>query len=262
MRLEGVTRKQAFLTHLLISFSIFLVMLLLILFVWYPSFFLTLDGGDRGILTIFFVDVVLGPGLTLLVFKPGKPSLKFDMTVIVLLQALALGWGVSKVYEDRSVTAVFYLGKFECLGASEGELIDAEITSGHHGRQRLSFLKRPDTKVGYTEFLNEALQSGSSETRRYGDQFEPLSVSNIDRVRSYVLDIEKLREESSEAADVIERYIEARPGLGETYGLYPLSCRFGNAIAVLEFDGMMISDTFDVLGRKSLLRADATIPLR
>ena len=44
------------------------------------------------LITIFLVDVVLGPGLTLMVFKPGKPGLKFDMAAIVVLQMVALSW--------------------------------------------------------------------------------------------------------------------------------------------------------------------------
>jgi hypothetical protein len=45
----------------------------------------TLDSGGR--------DLALGPLLTLIVFEPGKPSLKFDLSCIVLLQLGALLYG-------------------------------------------------------------------------------------------------------------------------------------------------------------------------
>ena len=40
------------------------------------------------------IDVILGPLLTLLVYKQGKKTLLFDLTVIVLLQISALGYGL------------------------------------------------------------------------------------------------------------------------------------------------------------------------
>ena len=69
MVFADITRKQAFSTHLLISMAVFVVLAYLIIFHWYPSYYFHIDGGYRGLATIFFVDVVLGPGLTLLVFK-------------------------------------------------------------------------------------------------------------------------------------------------------------------------------------------------
>jgi hypothetical protein len=47
----------------------------------------------------------------------------------------------------------------------------------------------------------------------------------------------------------------------ESYGLYPLACRFGDAIAVFDFESMTITDVIDALGKKSMLRAESLHPL-
>ena len=71
-----MTRIGAFLIHLGVSFAIFLALASLVVFVWYPDFFFSTDGGWQGMRIIIAVDLVLGPTLTLIVFKPGMPGLK------------------------------------------------------------------------------------------------------------------------------------------------------------------------------------------
>ena len=102
-----MTRLKAFASHLGISLVIFIVLLYLIIFIWYPPPFFSTDGGWQGIRIIIGVDLVLGPLLTLIVFKPGKPGLKFDLTMIGLIQAGALTWGIWTVHHQRAIVAVY-----------------------------------------------------------------------------------------------------------------------------------------------------------
>ncbi len=107
-----IPRINAFLIHLAISFIIFLIPLYLIIFQWYPSPFLYTDGGWKGIGIIASVYLVTGPLLTLIVYKPGKPGLKFDLTLIGLAQAIALAWGVWVTYIERPVAMMYTLNYF------------------------------------------------------------------------------------------------------------------------------------------------------
>ena len=102
-----MTRIKAFMSHLAISLVIFLVLLYFIVFIWYPQPFFSTDGGWQGIRLIAIVDIVLGPLLTLVVFKPGKPGLKFDMTVIALVQLSALSWGIWTTYNQRPAAVIY-----------------------------------------------------------------------------------------------------------------------------------------------------------
>jgi hypothetical protein len=105
--MQAMTKLKAFATHLSLSFVIFLFILFLIVFEWYPPPFFTSDGGWQGIRIIAGVDLVLGPVLTLIVIKPGKPGLKFDLVVIALVQTTALAWGIWTVHHERPIATVF-----------------------------------------------------------------------------------------------------------------------------------------------------------
>ena len=96
-----MSRWHAFLIHLGISLSIFGVLAYLVAKVWYPGFFFQTDGGWQGLRLLLGVDLVLGPLLTLVVFRAGKPGLRFDLTVIGILQSACLVAGVWIVHGER-----------------------------------------------------------------------------------------------------------------------------------------------------------------
>lgn len=112
-----MSRWKASAIHCGISFMVVLAIAALMALTWYPPL-LAWAGGRAGIIPILFaVDVTLGPLLTLLVFKPGKPSLKFDLGVIALLQVLGLGYGLHILYEARPVYVVFAVDAFHLVNA-------------------------------------------------------------------------------------------------------------------------------------------------
>lgn len=83
--------------HLSISLLLAGLILVLLFVIWFPSPLMSL-GAVQGVQLILLVDLAIGPFLTLIIFKKGKPSLVFDMSVIVILQLSALLYGVSAIY--------------------------------------------------------------------------------------------------------------------------------------------------------------------
>jgi len=261
MILTEISRKQAFLTHFGVSSIIFLVLSYLIIFHWYPDFYFMLDGGQRAIATIFFVDVVLGPGLTLLIFRPGKKSLKFDMSAIVIVQLSALIWGVHNVYTERSATAVFYQGKFTCISQPDaGEIDLAAISAGPGGKQNLSLLQRPDSVDELLEFTKEAFSHRSSAVYYYGEKFVPLDERVVSRLDKYRLDLAALREENTQFADMVEA--EFTHDDDGRYQLIPLSCRYAKVIAVYDREELRIASMLDVPTLLSAEANDEPLPLK
>lgn len=112
-------RLRAFLIHLTASAALGLLVVALVFFVWYPA---PLDSAT-GVTAIFFivvgVDVVIGPVLTLIVFKPGKKTLRFDLTTIVILQLMAFAYGIWTVAEGRPAWLVFNVDRFDLVRAYE-----------------------------------------------------------------------------------------------------------------------------------------------
>ena len=91
------------------------------LYFWYPG----LQAYAAGLVTLLsilvVVDLVIGPALTLVVFKPGKKSLKFDMGVIAAIQIAALVFGVASIYQARPVYFAFVIDRFETVAAADLE---------------------------------------------------------------------------------------------------------------------------------------------
>jgi hypothetical protein len=102
MLITRLSRFQAAGIHFGISFGIFLICLALVFTVWYPGILSQVDDGwHRALLLIAGVDLVLGPLLTLIIFNPAKKSLKFDLSVIVIIQLAALVAGLYTVHTTR-----------------------------------------------------------------------------------------------------------------------------------------------------------------
>lgn len=251
MVFADITRKQAFITHLSVSMAIFFALSYLIIFYWYPSYYFHIDGGYRGLATIFFVDVVLGPGLTLLVFKPGKPGLKFDMTMILALQAAALTWGLHSVVSERPMLTVFYDGKFTCMAHSDVADFDLErLAVDDRHEPLLAVLPRPDTHQEYQDMMLEAFRKGSAEIYVFSEKMVPMDVAGTVHIMNYELDVTDSFVGDDEQIDkyrnIWSAYLETDPEALERYLYYPMSCRYQKVLAVFDPENSAIVDYLPV----------------
>lgn len=112
-------RIVAFLIHLGLSAIIALIAVAIVFFVWYPAPLHAAVGVTQIILILLAVDVTLGPVITLIIYKPGKPGLKFDLAVIAALQLAALSYGMNTVFQGRPAFIVFSVDQFEIARASD-----------------------------------------------------------------------------------------------------------------------------------------------
>lgn len=114
--------------------------LVFMLSVWYFGPLFEAAGGSRLIFILAAVDVTLGPLITLIIFKAGKPGLKFDLAVIAALQLAALAYGMHAVYLARPVYLVFAKDRFELVSA--GDLDPEDLKKARPGFEQLP-LGRP-----------------------------------------------------------------------------------------------------------------------
>lgn len=114
-----MTRYRAALTHFALSMLVVGVVFVVVYFVWYPEPLFRGAGGRDLFLMLAFVDVTIGPLVTLLIFKPGKWGLKFDLTVIAILQVAALAYGAHVVFEARPAWIVFLKDRFDLVRANQ-----------------------------------------------------------------------------------------------------------------------------------------------
>lgn len=112
-------RLRAFLVHLSISGIIGILVGLVFWFVLYPAPLFRAVGGLDIFLVVLAVDVVLGPCITLLIFRRNKKGLVFDLAAIAAVQIAALAYGVMTLYAGRPVYVAALGPRFEVIQASE-----------------------------------------------------------------------------------------------------------------------------------------------
>ena len=168
-----MSKKKAFLIHLGASLFVFSIILMLIIYVWYPSPYFDTDYRMKWIMMIAFVHIVLGPGLTLLIYKVDKPNLRFDMSAIVILQLAALSWGVGNAWSAHPLINVFFDGQIYCLDRKQVEKagVDKSMVTAGMSDNLMLVLPHPDTNEKKTEYL-DSLVKGQPIVFKLGHLFE------------------------------------------------------------------------------------------
>lgn len=117
--MSNMNRFKASLIHLLGSGCIVSIVFLAVWLIWYPGRLFDAARGTELLMILALVDVVLGPLVTLIIFSPGKPSLKTDLTIVVFVQAAFLVYGVWSIYSARPVYIPFDEDRFYLVTANE-----------------------------------------------------------------------------------------------------------------------------------------------
>jgi hypothetical protein len=219
-----MTRWKASAIHLAISLFLGVLVFSLLFFVWYPGPLFSLTGGDRLMLILIGVDVVIGPALTLAVFKSGKPGMKLDLTMIALFQAIAMAYGLSVILIGRPAYLVFEGTQFvvvhaNAISTDPKRQSDApEYRSPGFGGPRTVSLKLP-TDLDERAELNAEMLAGKPAERmpRYYAPYD----ERIVEVAQAAVDIAELDKKSERAAREAKDVIDAA-GPDDRLGFVPL----------------------------------------
>lgn len=172
-----MSRWKASGIHLLLSAAIGGAVVLFMLTVWYPWPLFEAAGGSHLIFVLLAVDITLGPLITLVIFKTGKKGLKFDLTVIALLQLTALAYGLHTVYLARPVYLVFTIDRFDLVTAKDLDPQDlAKVTNPEYkelpiGRPRYIAAVLPPSSDEQLKILGSALSG--KDLQMYPQQYVP-----------------------------------------------------------------------------------------
>jgi len=132
-------RLKFFLIHLSISLIIVLSVIGLVFFVWYPTPLVTAVGVTQIFLMMLSIDMIVGPLLGLLVYKEGKKTLKFDLSIIIAIQISALCYGLYSIEQGRPAWLVYNVDRFELV--RKNEIVDQNINQANKQFQQPSWLK-------------------------------------------------------------------------------------------------------------------------
>jgi hypothetical protein len=168
------SKLRAAALHLMICLFIALLVVLLVYLGWYRDVLSSTEGIGSILLIVLAVDVVLGPLLTFVVFKVGKKSLRFDLSVIALLQVAFLGYGLYTVQIARPAFVVFIKDRFESVAVvdwpASSKLALVSAPNSHSDRALLGpkivAVKPPDDLKVRQELMFEAVRGGPDLSHR------------------------------------------------------------------------------------------------
>ncbi len=242
-----LNRYTAFSIHFALSLLVFLSLVAVMYFYWFPGDLFFMDGGWEGIKLVAMVDLVLGPFLTLLLFKRGKPSLVFDMSVIASIQIAALAYGFYATYNQRIVAYVYSDAQFNTLTISEYRESSATLTEKGKTPQALSKFgdqypvnayTRPFEREAYGEYL-ASIFNDYPEIRERNDLYLDLRKVHPE-LSARQLTRDTLKGEGRLAA--VEQAITASGHEFDAVEVYPMQARYEAGIAVFDPDSKRIID--------------------
>lgn len=209
--------------HLLISAFIAAAVLAVMLGVWYPRPLFEAEGGLGLVFILIGVDVAVGPLITSVIFRSGKPGLRFDLWTIALLQSAALVYGCYVVAEVRPAFIVFVKDQFEVVGAIDLRAEDLKEARRAEFRRIpltgpvLAAVEPPTDPKENQALLFMALEQGR-DMRNFPKYYVPYDEYR-QKVPAKGRTLEQVRRHEPEFARAIERYL-ADSGRREADVLY------------------------------------------
>jgi hypothetical protein len=232
-----MSRWKAASIHLSISILIGLVALALLFLVWYPQPYFDAAGGQQLVVLLLGVDLILGPLLTLIVYKAGKKSLRFDLSVIALVQATALAYGLHVIVQARPAFIVAAVDRFKLVAANELE--SADLQKGHLPQFR---------SLSWTGPRLVAARMPTDPEKRNALVFSGTAGKDIEKFPEYYVEyaeeapsllarakpLEALRSKHAEAGTVLDQWLESNGYEAGDIAWLPLTARSTSLTMLLD----------------------------
>ena len=134
-----MSRWRASFIHLLISLLIVGSVAAYVIYFWYPIPLLPMAKADKLLIMVGGIDLIVGPLLTLIVYKQGKKTLKMDLSIIAIIQAVFLSMGLYTLYQSRPVYLVATNQIFNLVFANE--IVAEDLAKADSKYQHLTIMK-------------------------------------------------------------------------------------------------------------------------
>lgn len=248
-----LSRSGAFSLHLAISLLVFSSLVAMMLLFWFPGDLFFIDGGWQGLKLVAMVDLVLGPALTLLLYKPNKPKLALDMSLIAGIQIAALAYGFYTTHQQRTLAVVFAERTFFTVSASDNLKANALLRKLDLQPQpvpRASMLEvpmllTPDPKAeDYGQYL-ENIMNGYPGPEQRNDLYVLLE-NHTSAMKKHALDKHSL--EALGVSPLIAASLEQQSLERDNVEFYNFKARYSNGVVIFDPETKSILDYISTNG--------------
>jgi len=220
-----MSRFRASFIHLMISAAVVGSVLAVVYFIWYPGWYYQLVGVGGLLIILVGVDLVLGPALTLILFRSGKPGLVFDLTVIAIVQLTALLYGANAVFQQRPYFTVFVVDRFEVVRIKDidpDDILYASLKEKPLTKPVLVYAEQPDDPQEFQAYLQSVLFEGQPDLDRRPEFWKPYT-DGVDEVVAAAGRASHLRTVETGAAAKVDRALSRLDREVNRVGYVPIS---------------------------------------
>ena len=215
-----MTRFRASSIHLAISAAVVAVILFIVILYWYPGSTFEISGAMRPSFIFVGVNLVLGPLLTLIIYKQGKPGLLFDLWFIAFVQLAALAYGSYTLNAGRPHYMVFSVDRITLItnqGIDPSAIRYEELADKPLRDVVRVFARAPSDPLELERLMESVLFEGQPDLERRTEYWEPW-LSGSETIREAIVplvDFESASELEQQAiAQAIDRFSTDHPNLG------------------------------------------------
>lgn len=232
---ESMTRTRVFWLRLLVTLAIVGLMAAILRIYWYPGAYFSMAGAARFVWILAAVAVVIGPGLTALVYRPGKPGLGVDIAVLAGLELLAIAWALAVLYERRPYFVVFAVDRFEVVTAQEIDRTDLALEEFHtrpRHAPRLVYAALPDDVETRNALIDDVLFGGGPDIDRRPEFWQDYAAGTA-VVRERARPVSELLVANDRRARRVRTWLDSQVGETGDYAYVPVRGRVADATVIV-----------------------------
>ena len=243
-----MTRLKVFHIRLAASAGILLLVFALVRLLWYPGSYFTISGVGKQLLILAAVNLVIGPGLSAFVYKPGKKGLVTDLGVLAGVELLAVLMATSIIYARQPYFTVFAVDRFEAVSRLEvdtSKISFAELGTRPGHEPRLVYAQLPKDQKVFEQLLDETVLQGKKDIDRRPEFWRPYN-DGIPVLKAAAIPLASLSHDDKQRLASVERWLSKQSGDASNYIYLPLRGKRGDAMMILHADIGYPVDTLDV----------------
>lgn len=233
-----MSRTRLFQIRLLATAVALLIVYLSLRFLWFPDGYFALSGIGKLLPVLLGVNVIAGPALSALVYRPGKPGLKFDLVVLAVLEIGILGSALLEIDSRRPAIAVFAVDRFELLPYAEVDAmpVSADLQAILRGYgPELMYAALPTDGETLSRLIDETVFGGQPDIDRRPEFWKPYS-AGIGTLRAVAQPLARLLSMNDELAAPVRRWVARQGEPIEDYVYLPIRARSGDGTMIVHAD--------------------------
>ena len=205
---------------------------------WYPGGYFAISGVSRLLLVLAVVVVVLGPGLSTVLYKPGKPGLRFDLIVIACAEIAVLGWALFEIHDRRPAFTVFAVDRFEVVARSEVDLtplVDSRLVTRPGHAPRLIYAALPTDPEVMNQLIDDTVFLGRSDIDRRPEFWEPYA-HGVATMKARARPLSLYLALGEDLAGPVQRWLTGSNAKASDYIYVPVRGRRSDAMMIVHAD--------------------------